>query len=312
MIEKLKKRLDRIENKLFNISVDTVRTKETSNFYWSRTQSKIKKLYDEARIIFALYSNEVLPKSFDESMRLQIRRIKNLKFKTPSISYYKLKNTNNSNQSKQAIVQDSISNFSIGLDSGYKKLTRLLRATQQLNISENQLDKSAIEGYQTNKSLYGVKKKLVNDLSKDALDKKFITVIDKNGKPINYQIKTYAEMVARTKIIQSQADAVIQTALSIDSDLVQMSSHNTNCPICAPIEGKIYSISGKDPDFPALDFTVPLHPNCEHSFTVIFKDVLEERGIQKYIDFAQGKTDEHPTLTKYKPISKRDIGNFGS
>lgn len=67
-------------------------------------------------------------------------------------------------------------------------------------------------------------------------------------------------------------------------DLYKMSSHGTTCAFCAAREGRVYSRSGKDPDFPSLaiafqkidksgpdvlwnTYLIP-HPNCIHSFVV--------------------------------------------
>lgn len=67
-------------------------------------------------------------------------------------------------------------------------------------------------------------------------------------------------------------------------DLYKMGSHGTTCAFCAAREGRVYSRSGKDPDFPPLalafqkidkngpdvlwnTYLVP-HPNCIHSFVV--------------------------------------------
>lgn len=67
-------------------------------------------------------------------------------------------------------------------------------------------------------------------------------------------------------------------------DLYKMIAHGTTCAFCAAREGRVYSRSGKDPDFPPLSlafqkidksgpdvlwntYLVP-HPNCIHSFVV--------------------------------------------
>jgi hypothetical protein len=134
------------------------------------------------------------------------------------------------------------------------------------------------EGY-TNDLLKDFKAELANY----AIDEKYIVITDKNGKPRKYDIKDYAEMVVRTKIIESAASGVINIALDVGSDLVQVSDHNTDCEICQEFEGKVFSISGNDTDFPVMDFTLGLHPNCQHSITVAFREILERRGIDKYL-----------------------------
>lgn len=105
--------------------------------------------------------------------------------------------------------------------------------------------------------------------------------------------------------MEANNTAVINTALDVGADLVQVSSHNTDTPLCQEFEGKIYSISGKDPDFPALEEIPPFHPNCLHSLTVVFREVLERRGIDDYIAFSNGQTETHPTRESHIPVSER-------
>jgi hypothetical protein len=52
-------------------------------------------------------------------------------------------------------------------------------------------------------------------------------------------------------------------------DLVKMSSHATTCPVCAVYQGRVYSISGRSKEYPALSVVFRngynnIHPNCRH------------------------------------------------
>jgi len=52
-------------------------------------------------------------------------------------------------------------------------------------------------------------------------------------------------------------------------DLMEMTRHYPTCEICAPLQGRVYSISGKDKRFPPLSRAFPVgyhnvHPNCRH------------------------------------------------
>lgn len=118
----------------------------------------------------------------------------------------------------------------------------------------------------------------------------------------------YAELVARTKIIEASSQSVIATAVETGSDLVQISSHNTKTPLCAEYEGKIFSISGKDPDFPMLDAEPPFHPNCMHTMTITFREALARDGtLEKYVDFSNDRTGEHPTREGFIPVAEREM-----
>lgn len=105
------------------------------------------------------------------------------------------------------------------------------------------------------------------------LDGKFIS---KSGR--NYNLRDYSKMVARTRLRQAQTDAVKNTCKQYDNDLVQWSSHASPCPICAPLEGQIFSISGTHIKYPLLTEEPPLHPNCEHDLSPTSEVAIEFRG----------------------------------
>ena len=54
---------------------------------------------------------------------------------------------------------------------------------------------------------------------------------------------------------------------------VTIPTHFPTCELCAPYQGRIYSISGKDERFPRLFDTAfaggyaNIHPNCQHVVT---------------------------------------------
>lgn len=87
----------------------------------------------------------------------------------------------------------------------------------------------------------------------------------------SYQLDKYAEMVARSTTREATNRGTLNQLTNLGYDLVQMSWHNSPCPICAQYEGRIYSISGNDSRFPPLEFAYSsinsgghanVHPNC--------------------------------------------------
>ncbi|MFA5337656.1 MAG: phage minor capsid protein [Candidatus Omnitrophota bacterium] len=61
-------------------------------------------------------------------------------------------------------------------------------------------------------------------------------------------------------------------------DLVQVDAHSGACEICQSYQGKVYSISGNDKDFPKLQERPPYHKGCRHIILGITKLNLESRG----------------------------------
>jgi hypothetical protein len=107
------------------------------------------------------------------------------------------------------------------------------------------------------------KKNLVRKLLEDG----FTGILGKNGRTMS--LDAYASVVARSKTREATNTATLNQLTSLGYDLVKVSSHKSSCPICAVMEGRVYSISGKDPRYPPLSiaFSGPyanIHPNCSH------------------------------------------------
>ena len=116
----------------------------------------------------------------------------------------------------------------------------------------------------------------VNSFVQTLLREGVTAFVDKAGR--NWSLHTYGNMVCRTTSRQAEVLAVLTT--DPEHDLYKISSHGTTCKICAPYEGRVYSRSGKDPDFPPLasafgkidpkgaddlsNSWLNIHPNCLH------------------------------------------------
>ena len=125
--------------------------------------------------------------------------------------------------------------------------------------------------------------------------------VDKAGR--NWSLHTYCAMVARTTRRQAEVLAVLTA--DPEQDLYKISSHKTTCALCAPYEGRVYSKSGTDPDFPPLsaafgkvDANGPdslanswlnIHPNCLHVLLPWTPAGRSEEEIQKIKDFSNPK-----------------------
>lgn len=319
-ISDLTKKLDSIEQKLLKLSIEISQSTETSNLYWSTLKKQASQYYEEARVIYADWMNKEIPKAYNDDLASQIRRIKQLSFvPTISVHYNKVSKKDLNKQTISTILNDSLSSFYSATETGNNQLNRLLSATQQLNLKEKTINKAINEGFVKGAktggifskrvgkgSLYGAQRQLQNELLKKSLDGQYITIIDKNGKPRNYNIKSYAEMVARTKLIETQTAATVNISMAYGSGLVQVSSHNTLTAYDAQFEGKVFDLTGKNPNFPNADDLPPFHPNCLHTITVFFEEALNDSQLQKISDFSKGITDIHPTRPGHIPLSERE------
>lgn len=122
--------------------------------------------------------------------------------------------------------------------------------------------------------------------------------IDKAGR--SWSLHTYGSMVCRTTSRQAEVLAVLTA--DPDQDLYKISSHNTTCALCAPYEGRVYSRSGTNPDFPPLasafgkidvngandlsNTYLNIHPNCLHVLIPWTTAGRTPEEIQKIKDFS--------------------------
>ena len=133
----------------------------------------------------------------------------------------------------------------------------------------------------------------------EALRREGVTAfVDKAGR--NWSLHTYCSMAARTTSRQAEVMAVLTA--DPEQDLYKISSHGTTCALCAPYEGRVYSKSGNDPDFPPLtdafgkvdpngpdtlaNTWLNIHPNCLHALLPWTPMGRTEEEIQKIKDFS--------------------------
>lgn len=125
--------------------------------------------------------------------------------------------------------------------------------------------------------------------------------VDKAGR--NWSLHTYCAMVSRTTSRQAEVLAVLTA--DPEQDLYRISSHGTTCAICAPFEGRVYSKSGTNPDYPPLaaafgkqdpagpdilaNTWLNMHPGCLHSILPYTTAGRSEEEIQKIKDFSDPK-----------------------
>jgi hypothetical protein len=112
-----------------------------------------------------------------------------------------------------------------------------------------------------------IKNKLIEEgFSKSLVEEYWKGITDASGK--RWDLTTYSQMVARTKLQQAQAEGAKQTALENDSDLAVVSSHGAK-DACRYFEGMIISLTGRTKGYKTYAdlraSNLIFHPNCQHS-----------------------------------------------
>lgn len=153
----------------------------------------------------------------------------------------------------------------------------------------------------------------------EALRREGVTAfVDKAGR--HWSLHTYGSMVLRTTSRQAEVLSVLTR--DPEQDLYQISSHNTTCKLCAPYEGRVYSASGTDPDFPPLadafgkmdpagpnslaNSWLNIHPNCLHVLVPWTAAGRTPEEIQRIKDFS------NPASNPYSvdPRSQKQIDAY--
>lgn len=125
--------------------------------------------------------------------------------------------------------------------------------------------------------------------------------VDKAGR--KWRLSAYAGMALRTTSRQAEVLSVLTQDPAWD--LFKISRHGTTCKLCAPYEGRVYSKSGRDLDFPPLSAAfgkmdpsgpdtldnswLNLHPNCLHQLMRWTPMGRSEEELKKIKDFSSLK-----------------------
>ncbi|MDI7225270.1 hypothetical protein [Leptospira santarosai] len=118
-------------------------------------------------------------------------------------------------------------------------------------------------------------------LNSKLLEKKYIQILDRNGDPIHFKVTSYAELVTRSRITDSQVTASIEEGTRAGIVLFTVPGHNTTAEVCKPHEDEIYTT---DPDLAKAGVFKLLtekekpgyHPRCSHR---LFPLVLTNRKL---------------------------------
>ena len=119
----------------------------------------------------------------------------------------------------------------------------------------------------------------------DYLQKKGVKIKDSAGR--NWELDSYAEMMARTDLMNSYNQGISNQILHRGGDLAYITSYaGCTCDICLAWEGKVVSITGKTLGYPSLDDAYAdgmFHPNCRHNLRPYIEE-FEEKETDPFAD----------------------------
>lgn len=141
--------------------------------------------------------------------------------------------------------------------------------------------------------------------------------IDKAGR--HWSLTDYCTMASRTTARQAEVAGVLSKD---EHDLYQIVKIGSTCPICAPLEGRVYSKSGMNPNYPPLALAfgkidpaggndlsntyLNIHPNCLHSIVQFTEMGKSPKQLERIREFSSPETNP----LDHDPRSKRQIKEY--
>lgn len=133
--------------------------------------------------------------------------------------------------------------------------------------------------------------RLLDEYAKKGLQ----SVLYKNGRRVS--IDSYCEMLGRTLTGRCALQASINRYVERGYSLGIVSAHFRSCDLCAPFEGTILSMDGKDKRYPSIwdaETQGLFHPNCKHDISPFYEELA-----QMYHEVSQGTPsipNDHPGI----------------
>lgn len=183
------------------------------------------------------------------------------------------------------------------LEAGYRKTNGLLKnltlttAQSAQTVFIDALDKSYLQVSSGSMSYDQAIREAVKDIASQGLS----MISYPSGR--NEQIDVSVRRATLTGVSQTTGNLQMARASELGCDLVQTSAHAGSRPEHEPWQGKVFSLSGADPDYPDFvsetdygSITGLMGINCRHVFFPFFKGISENAYSQADVDEMNSKT----------------------
>ena len=216
-------------------------------------------------------------------------------------------------------------------------IEQMIEATEEL---ANLYDINSIEKFRIHEKAYGQRvakyyKRRLEFMNKENLDElEYLTQQIKNFSKIEQSIpyysggeiirmvtpSTYLSMLYNVNLTRTAWNQTFKDAEYFEKDLMILETHPNSCPLCAPMQGKIYSRTGKSKRYPSIEVAYSHgvgHPNCKCVFSIYWDKLqlgtqdLEKTGENDYENDQKKKAIEREIRkTENNMNLYRMIGNY--
>lgn len=170
----------------------------------------------------------------------------------------------------------------------------------------------------TGSGMVNAQKNLITSLMNEGL----VAFVDRSGR--KWTLGNYCNMATRTT--SAQASNLGEIFDDPEQDLYIIVDRKSTCPICAKYEGRVYSRSGTNPNYPPLkdafskidpngsdeieNTYLSIHPNCRHTIAKWVEAAHTPEQIEAYRKFSNPLTNpysvEQRTEEEIKRYKKRE------
>ena len=269
---------------------------DLTDFQQTRAQALLKQVNEITTILnngVYKWAKKSLPYAYEEGIDLAAERLKALNI-TRFVAYDAQIHTS----AVSALIQDVSTELIIANDSMKKFFNRVILQSQQTVLQDAEISRMIAEGLIEGQARRTVSDTILQGLRKQLGEERFIVI---NGR--NYRPDKYAEMLARTRTREATSQGTINTALRYGVDTVQIDAHFEPCEYCQQFNGRVYSISGSDNDFPQLVEKPPFHVNCRCVLSPVTRNNLESRGyLNEIIKLSNAPSIKVSSFSRFEEI----------
>jgi len=213
----------------------------------------VRQILDELDEVTAQWARTVVPRLYSDGVKLAAAAWIANNAKPPAIA-----------KGFARVHRAAVEAIAANMTNQLRDATAYVGRRIEDNVRRATLE-AAAQKFATGQKLKDMKADLIDTF----IDEGLTAIRDGAGR--EWRLDTYAEMVTRTTTAEAANAGLINQLKGYGHDLVQLSEHRSPCEICAPYEGRVYSMTGKTEGYPRLD-QVPgfdmgymnFHPNCRH------------------------------------------------
>lgn len=151
-------------------------------------------------------------------------------------------------------------------------LTTVGRAAGKVmsDIVKAQISEELAQGVLTGSARRTISKQIIATIKQGGIT----GLIDKGGR--EWTLENYAEMLARTKMMEARNSGVSNKMIANGYDLVEITRGMSSHQACRKWEGRVVSLTGKTKGYPTLEDARKdgvFHPRCQHHYNIVHSDL---------------------------------------